>query len=127
MKKFDLNFFTKWRLVKEAQKEEKASDLDARIMAAQRSTRTLFRYFIPINDKLRLKFNWYYRWHENPESDFVHWAILVSYILALRFHGNGVPPFPRGGTRIFTHPPVALRRSRAADVIGTKTYGFHPF
>ena len=27
----------------------------------------------------------------------------------------------------FAHRPVALQRSRAADVRGTKTYGFHPF
>lgn len=52
------------------------SDFDKQILCIQKSTKTLFRVFGPIHDKLRMKFAWYYKWHMQPIAHVMHWSIL---------------------------------------------------
>jgi hypothetical protein len=35
---------------------------------------------VGIHDLLRNRFRWYYNWHMNSWSDFVHWTVLAGYI-----------------------------------------------
>ncbi len=61
-------------------KYRKISKLDKKIRRAQKSTGTLFNLAIPLHDKLRQRFNWYYRWHMLPVAPLVHWLVLYCYI-----------------------------------------------
>ena len=57
-------------------------DLDKKIIAVQKSTRTLFRfrYFLQMHNFFRLRFPWYYRWHTQPISSVVHYIALALFL-----------------------------------------------
>lgn len=58
-------------------------DIENEISRIQRSTRTLFRSFIPIHDWLRLHSRLYYIWSLKPYARTVHWTLLFLYIALL--------------------------------------------
>lgn len=58
-------------------------DLDKKIAKIQRSAHTLFRYFTPIHDWLRMRSRPYYWWSAKSYSRVTHWAFLFLYILCL--------------------------------------------
>jgi autotransporter-associated beta strand protein len=58
-------------------------DLDQEILKIQRSTKTTFRPFIPVHDKLRMKYSWYYKWHTNKYASKIHLSVFAVYFLAL--------------------------------------------
>lgn len=58
-------------------------DIESEISRIQRSTRTLFRVFIPLHDWFRLHSRLYYIWSLKPYARVVHWAIFILYISLL--------------------------------------------
>jgi len=58
-------------------------DLDQKILDIQKSTRTLFKMFLPLHDKLRLRSRLYYNWHLNWFSSPVHYSIGFLFLLAI--------------------------------------------
>jgi hypothetical protein len=67
--------------------EANVFDIDHQISQIQQSTRTSFNIFIPIHERLRMKYGWYYKWHLNRNAKWVHLAILALYILSLSAFG----------------------------------------
>ena len=66
-------------------KSKKLDVLDAKIVRIQKSTKTFFPFFAPINDWFRLNFKFYYDWHLKPNVDTVHWMVLVVVIIIAGF------------------------------------------
>ena len=58
-------------------------DLDRKIILIQKSTKTLFDFFVPIHEWLRQHSRLYYVWSFKPYARVVHWTILFLYICAL--------------------------------------------
>ena len=56
-------------------------ELDSEIVSVQNSTRTTFPIFMRLHDKLRMRFQWYYRWHLQKYTNYYHDAVLVIYIV----------------------------------------------
>ncbi len=56
-------------------------NLDKKIIAVQKSTRTTFSCFNPLHNKLRAKFPWYYSWHVKSFANFAHKLVLLAYTL----------------------------------------------
>src|SRR3972149_8252768 len=56
-----------------------ATELDSKIIAIQKSTRTIFPQFVPVHNQLRKIFRWYYLWHIFPSTQAIHWATLALY------------------------------------------------
>lgn len=65
------------------QLKEKMAELEERLAQIQKSTRTTWPALIPLHDKMRMKFRWYYNWHCQPKASIIHWGILSFYCLAL--------------------------------------------
>lgn len=68
--------------------EQRHDDLNARIKniddniySLQKSTRTLFKAFIPLHNWFRTNAKWYYNWSMNPKSSETHWITLVAVIV----------------------------------------------
>lgn len=55
-------------------------ELEKEIHKIQKSTKTLLRFFNPLHNKLRIKFNWYYRWHLHPYRHHFHYSALGVFI-----------------------------------------------
>jgi len=55
---------------------EAAYQIEQRIEAIQRSTRSDFSSLSRAHNYLRLKFRWYYKWHTLKATNAVHYAIL---------------------------------------------------
>ncbi len=70
-------------------------DEDDKLLRIQRSTKTSLRWFVPVHDRLRMKYGWYYRWHLNPNANAVHMSFLTIMILGT-FVGSFLGLF--GGT-----------------------------
>lgn len=51
---------------KERNPSQELSFLDKRILAIQKSTKTRFSWWQKLNEKLRLRFKWYYNWRTDP-------------------------------------------------------------
>ena len=56
-------------------------NLDQKIIAVQKSTRTTFPRLSALHNKLRAKFPWYYSWHVKPFANITHQLILLIYVL----------------------------------------------
>lgn len=66
--------------------------LDGRLEAIQRSTKTLMPWMVPVHDRLRMKYGWYYRWSMLRYSSLVHYVVLFIFLLgfgtgALAYYG----------------------------------------
>lgn len=66
---------------------EKTSDqiivesLNSSIVAIQRSTRTTFKFLVPLHERLRQRSRCYYHWHLNKYASLVHGLILILVII----------------------------------------------
>lgn len=60
----------------------RALELENEIERVQKSTKTLFGFFSPVHNWLRMKSRYYYGWSMKPYSHAVHWTILVLMILS---------------------------------------------
>jgi len=58
-------------------------ELEKKIRARQKSTASIISFFTPLHDRLRLKYFWYQKWHENRYSSSVHWLILIILLFVL--------------------------------------------
>lgn len=61
--------------------KELQNKLDEKILRIQKSTKTLFKFLIPLHDRLRLRFRWYYIWHLNPYFTIYHLLMLIVYLV----------------------------------------------
>src|SRR3989344_5845160 len=59
------------------------NELDQKIIAVQKSTRTSFPFMLPIHDRLRIKYKWYYNWHVNPCCQSAHTVFLIIFIIGI--------------------------------------------
>lgn len=57
-------------------------DLERELERIQKSTKTLFKVFLPFHDKLRLKYSWYYKWHTFSYAKAVHVAVLILFVFS---------------------------------------------
>lgn len=62
---------------------EKLTELEKKIIAIQRSTRTTLPFLIPLHDKCRLHSRWYYNWHQKPNASKIHLGILSLYLMGI--------------------------------------------
>ena len=73
-------------------------EMDKKIVALQKSTRTLFKIFSKPHNWLRSRSKFYYNWHLKPYASGVHWsAAVVSLIVAFLLSGYQLGFF--GGAR----------------------------
>ena len=56
-------------------------DLDLKMQRIQKSTRTSFTSLIPLHDRIRMRYGWYYRWHLKPSASKIHWITAITYAL----------------------------------------------
>jgi len=74
------------KLASEKQKYLKViADLDRKIIALQKSTRTTIPQMAAAHNFLRMRFQWYYNWHLNPIAKFTHWLVFFLYVTLLPF------------------------------------------
>ena len=57
------------------------SDLDLKMQRIQKSTRTSVKSLIPLHDRMRMRYSWYYRWHLKPSANKIHWITAITYAL----------------------------------------------
>lgn len=60
----------------------RALELEKQIQQVQKSTRTLFKFFVPIHNWLRMRSKSYYNWSIKPYSHAIHWVVLILFITA---------------------------------------------
>jgi len=58
-------------------------ELEAQIKSHHRSTKNIFIFLVPWHDHLRQKYHWYQEWHMNPYAIYIHWLVLVVFVLFL--------------------------------------------
>ncbi|MEI7792089.1 MAG: hypothetical protein WCI57_01220, partial [Candidatus Berkelbacteria bacterium] len=58
---------------------EQKMKIEKEITAIQRSTRVSMPVFASLHNTLRMKYQWYYKWHMTPFSSLVHWLALSSF------------------------------------------------
>lgn len=59
---------------------QKAAEIEQEIARIQYSTKVNIAYLGPWHNALRMKFNWYYRWHMSRIAHFLHYATLIVYL-----------------------------------------------
>jgi len=57
--------------------------LDNKIESIQRSTKTLMPWMVPVHDRLRMKYGWYYHWSMLKYSSLMHFVALFVFVLGL--------------------------------------------
>src|SRR3990167_4760426 len=57
--------------------------LDNKIESIQRSTKTLVPWMVPVHDKLRMEYGWYYRWSMLKYSSLMHFVALFVFVAGL--------------------------------------------
>lgn len=60
-----------------------ASDIEEKIRRIQNSTKVLWPLFSTAHNYLRMRFDWYYRWHMNKNCYLLHITILFIFVLAI--------------------------------------------
>ncbi len=83
----------------------RALELEKQIEQVQRSTKTLFKFFVPIHNWLRMKSKAYYNWSLKPYSHFLHWAVLFLCLASLPLfflNINGKLPTTQAAGTTFT-------------------------
>jgi hypothetical protein len=63
--------------------EERLEYLEDNLAQIQASTRTLFKFMMPVHDRLRMFSKAYYFWHLVKYSSLIHWLILILVIVYL--------------------------------------------
>lgn len=58
-------------------------ELDQKIAQIQKSTKTTVPQAVPMHDKMRMKYKWYYNWHIMPYSSSIHWGVFLTYFFFL--------------------------------------------
>jgi hypothetical protein len=70
--------------------------LDQQIVAIQRSTRTTFPFMLPLHDRMRMGFRWYYNWHTKSYASKVHWGMLVvAFLIGISTVVSSLVSFPK--------------------------------
>jgi len=70
--------------------------LDQQILAIQRSTRTTFPFMLPLHDRMRMGFRWYYNWHTKSYASKVHWGMLVvAFLIGISTVVSSLVSFPK--------------------------------
>ena len=67
--------------------QRKDEILDKKISAIQKSTKTSFKLFNSLHNKMRAKWHWYYKWHLSPLSNIFHYLVLVFALCSVSFYG----------------------------------------
>ncbi|MFA5926665.1 MAG: DUF2341 domain-containing protein, partial [Patescibacteria group bacterium] len=62
--------------------------IDNKILRIQHSTKTNIPWLAPVHCYLRMRWQWYYRWHMNPWSSRIHAAILLVLFVTVTFYGT---------------------------------------
>lgn len=52
-------------------------------MSIQKGTRAAVPWLWPAHEKMRLNYNWYYRWHAYSFTNTLHWAMLITFTLGV--------------------------------------------
>lgn len=114
-----MNKLTKWFSFKRKPKPARSqaelqTQIDGQLASIQNSTRTSFRFFIPVHNNLRMKWQWYYLWHLNPHSSKINFTALavtcLSFIFGLSYYASQLAP-----TRA-NLPPAGLKTATVATV-----------
>lgn len=63
----------------------RTAQLDAKLGEIQRSTKTWLPALIPIHERLRQNYKWYYWWHLSPAATVIHITSLVFTVLLTVF------------------------------------------
>ena len=71
----------------EKEYKEKTKQLDKKIIQVQQSTKTSIPVLQRYHEKMRMRYEWYYKWHLWPYSRTAHFLILGVYLLALTLFG----------------------------------------
>jgi len=105
--------------------EANVSDIDQKISQIQQSTRTSFGVLLPLHERMRMRFRWYYNWHLKRSSKWVHLGFLALYILALGAFGftsykTAIPTQVQAATNTTTWTIAGAGNS---DFNGEYTYG----
>ena len=58
-------------------------EVEHQLAAIQKGTRTSMPWFLPIHERMRMKYGWYYRWHMHTFASTLHWVILVAYLMGV--------------------------------------------
>lgn len=58
------------------------NELEQEIYKIHKSTKTLFKFFNPLHNKLMHKFRWYNKWHLHPYHRHVHYSALAVAVVA---------------------------------------------
>ena len=67
--------------MQEALLKAQEEQLEKQIMLVQKSTRTSLPFFMQFHNKLRMRYQWYYRWHLSPFASVVHWMTLAGFTI----------------------------------------------
>lgn len=92
-------------------------ELEKEIHRIQKSTKTFFKFFGPLHNKLRMKFRWYYKWHLHPYHRHVHYsALAVISIIAI---SACLIVFSSGSKVHATESAIPVSNSSTATVLNT--------
>jgi hypothetical protein len=84
--------------------------IDKEIRKIQKSTKTLFKFFAPMHNFLRMNLSWYYKWHLHPYHRHVHYSALgvvftvaafaIVFSSAVTTHATGSAVSVTGSTAV---------------------------
>jgi len=104
--------------------------IDQDIVKIQNSTRTTVPGLIPLHNKLRMKYSWYYKWHLWRHAKSVHIAILFAYIAILASLGilshqatSPITANATSGSWGVASEVAGSTSMKASAVIGGELYG----
>ena len=88
--------------------------IDQDIARVQKSTRTTVAGLVPLHNKLRMRYSWYYNWHLNSYANKLHLLILALYMVGIG--ALGVAAFK-------TAQPQSVKAATSWRVCGTTSPG----
>lgn len=127
-------------VLEEAKEEyqEKVERIDDRIVAIQRSTRTLMPSLAPLHNLLRMRWRWYYHWHLRRGVSLIHYVFLAIYIIfvVFIFYSYLIPkpstaqnePLEKGTTLVAQDESNVLKeKSNESELVNERTETFKKF
>ncbi len=93
------------------------SKLNNQLMSIQNSTRTSFRFFIPVHNNLRMKWRWYYLWHLNPNASKINISALALVCLSFVF---GLSLYASSFSETKANQPFSGLKSVSVAVVGSR-------
>ncbi len=62
---------------------ETAMEYEKKIYMIQKSSHVAFYKFSFLHNYLRMKYSWYYKWHLKNNFNFIHFSILLAFIVLI--------------------------------------------